>query len=120
MHEHGVGDLILRDLKDRFSAVPPGGYLYARVRVSEISGLTAEALQTAMDHAQEQHETPPIQLEILAEWLLGRCLACGEVTTVGKELVCRLCQSDTVSLCGGETVLIEEVKFVPAGEPGTG
>ena len=45
MHEHGVGDLILHDLEHYFPTVPAGGCLRVRARVSEISGLTSEALQ---------------------------------------------------------------------------
>lgn len=116
MHEHGVGDLILHDLEGHFPAVPPGGYLHVRARVSEISGLTPQALQMAMDHAHEQHEAPPIRLELLTEGLLGRCQDCGAVTVVSEDLACSACGSARVNLCGGETVLIEEVSICPAGE----
>lgn len=117
MHEHGVGDLILHDLEHYFPTVPAGGCLRVRARVSEISGLTSEALQAALDHAHEQHEAPPIRLEVLTEGLLGRCRDCGTVTPVSEDLVCGACGSGEVTLCGGETVLIEEVSVCSAGEP---
>jgi Zn finger protein HypA/HybF involved in hydrogenase expression len=114
MHEHGLGDLILRDLEPSFAAVPPGGCLRVRARVSEISGLATGPLQQALDHAHEHHTAPPIHLELLADGLLGRCAGCGAVSMVNEDLTCPVCQSTAVSLCAGETLLIEEVTVCPA------
>jgi Zn finger protein HypA/HybF involved in hydrogenase expression len=114
MHEHGLGDLILRDLEPSFAAVPPGGGLRVRARVSEVSGLSAGPLQQALDHAHEHHAAPPIHLELLSDGLLGRCTACGAVSVVNEDLACPVCKSTEVTLCAGETLLIEEVTVCTA------
>jgi Zn finger protein HypA/HybF involved in hydrogenase expression len=118
LHEHGLGDLILHDLEPRFSSVPAGGCLQVRVRASEISGLSQEVLQQALDHSQEHHGTPPVRLELVSDALLGRCAACGTVTRVNDDLSCGVCKSSAVTLCAGETILIEEVTVCPPAAGG--
>ena len=120
MHEHGLGDAILHDLEHCFAEVPPGGSLHVRVRFSELAGVTPEALQAAMDHAAEDHDSPPIRLEVLTDGLLGRCAECGAVGLVNDDLGCRGCKSTQVSLCAGETILIEEVTICPPADAGGG
>ena len=120
MHEHGLGDLILHDIEDRFPAVPAGGHLEVRVRFSELSGVIQEALQAAMDHAAEHHHAPPVHLEVVSDGLLGRCADCGAVSAVNEDLACLVCKSTRVSLCAGETMLIEEVRICPTEVPGGG
>ena len=116
VHEHGLGDLLLTGLHDRLAALAPGSGLRVRVRVSEISGLTPDALQQALDHACEHHGVPPIALDLLSEGLLGRCPTCECAVRLNDDLACSGCGDTRATICAGETLLIEEVTVCPAEE----
>lgn len=113
MHEHGLCDSLLALVRERFPQVPAGARLRVRLRASEISGLTAAALQQALDHAHECHQCPPCEVELRCDGLLGRCRPCGQVVEVTPELRCAQCGSQQVSLCGGGTLLVEELNLMP-------
>lgn len=113
MHEHGVCDTLLREVKPVFPEVPPGGKLILRLRASEIAGLQPEPLQQGMDHAHEQHEAPPIEVHLRCEGLLGHCANCATVVEVTEDLRCAVCGGQQVTLCAGDTLVIEEMSISP-------
>jgi Zn finger protein HypA/HybF involved in hydrogenase expression len=116
VHEHGLGDLLLTGLHDHLAALPPGRGLRVRVRVSEIAGLTQDALQQALDHVCEHHGAPPIALELISDGLLGRCPTCASAVPLNDDLACSVCGDTHATICAGETLLIEEVTVCPAEE----
>jgi Zn finger protein HypA/HybF involved in hydrogenase expression len=85
-----------------------------RLRVSELSGLTAPALQAAFDHAHACHAGPQVEVDLRCEGLLGHCARCGRVVEVTPDLACAECGDTGVTLAAGETLLIEEISVVPA------
>ena len=118
MHEHGLGDQVLHSLADRLAEVPPGGRLLVRLRASELSGLAAGPLQVVMDHARQHHGIPQVVVELTCEGLLGRCERCGRVVEVDEGLTCQTCGAAEVTLCAGDTVLIEEAAVCGPEEAG--
>ncbi|HEY3398203.1 MAG TPA: hydrogenase/urease maturation nickel metallochaperone HypA [Armatimonadota bacterium] len=117
MHEHGLGEGVLSALADYLTKVPPGRRLRVHLRASEMSGLSQGALQAALDHAAVDHGTPPVEVWLHADGLLGACAPCGQTVEVTSDLCCAVCGSDQITLAGGETLLVEEVLFVPVDEP---
>jgi len=113
MHEHGICQMILHQIEEVFPEVPPGGKLVLQLRASEISGLSAAPLQQGMDHAHEQHQAPPIEVHLRCDGLLGRCTSCATVVEVTEDLRCTVCGGEQVTLCAGDTMLIEEVSVSP-------
>ena len=85
-----------------------------RLRVSELSGLTAPALQAAFDHAHACHEGPQVVIDLQCDGLLGRCERCGKVVEVTPDLACAQCGATGVTLAAGETLLVEEITLLPA------
>jgi Zn finger protein HypA/HybF involved in hydrogenase expression len=117
MHEQGLCDPVLKVVRDRLPAEWQNGHVLVRLRVSELSGLTEPALQTAFDHAHACHEGPEITLHLLDEGLLGNCRRCGRVVEVTAELTCASCGDTGVTLAAGETLLIEEISVISEAEP---
>ena len=116
MHEHGLCNPVLQVIQDHLPADLAGKCVRVRLRVSEISGLTEPALQAAFDHAHASHEGPRVQLELRSAGLLGHCPQCARVVEVTPDLACARCGAKGVTLAGGETLLIEEISVVPAGD----
>jgi Zn finger protein HypA/HybF involved in hydrogenase expression len=114
MHEHSLCDPILQVVREQLPAERPDGRVLVRLRVSELSGLTQPALQAAFDHAYECHEGPQVELHLLDEGLLGHCRRCGQVVEVTADLTCARCGANGVTLAAGETLLVEEICFLPA------
>mgnify|MGYP005834604201 CR=1 FL=1 len=111
MHEHGVADQVLDAIlqqPDRPAGARP---VAVTVLVSELGGLTQDALQSALDHVCEHHGLPAIRLVLETAELLGECRECGRVQAVSEDLQCPACGSGEVRLCAGETMLIQAVEY---------
>jgi len=111
MHEHGLADhIVARALQhpDRPQDASP---VAVTIMVSELAGLTQEALQLALDHVCEHHHIPRIRLHLQAVGLLGECRQCGEVSPVDEELVCPVCLAQDARLCAGEIAIITACQY---------
>jgi Zn finger protein HypA/HybF involved in hydrogenase expression len=111
MHEHGIADQVLDAVLQQPDRPPDARPVAVTVLVSELAGLTPEALQSALDHVCEHHGLPSIRLELRTAELVGECRECGRVQAVSEDLKCPACGSQDVRLCAGETVLIQAVEY---------
>lgn len=111
MHEHGLADQVLDAILQQPDRPADARPTAVTVVVSELAGLTQEALQSALDHVCEHHALPPVHLTLETVELLGECQQCGQVQVVSEDLQCPACGSDEVRLCAGETMLIRAVEY---------
>lgn len=111
MHEHGIAGDIVHAVIARRDAVKAGVVASVTLRVSELSGMTSEALQGALDQSCAEHGSAPFAVELVKDGLLGHCARCGEVVEADDALKCRRCGGGPVSLCGDETVLLVDCQF---------
>ncbi len=75
------------------------------IRVSELSGLSDEALQMMLNHAAEEMGMEPVQVEVVRDGLLGHCPNCG-IVPISDELVCSVCGEQPVRPAGDEALLL--------------
>jgi Zn finger protein HypA/HybF involved in hydrogenase expression len=111
MHEHGIaGDMVHRLMG---KGLPPGACRIASVtvRVSELSGVTQEALQLACDRACEEHGIEPFAVAVVKEGLLGLCPSCDRVTPADDSLHCTECGGGPVSLRADEVMLLLDCRY---------
>lgn len=111
MHEHGLADHILA----RVLAHPnrPAGARPVAVTLvaSELSGLTVESLQEALDHVCEHEGLPAIRVDLEYAPFLGECSECGVVAETDETLACADCGAAGVRLCTGDAVIIRTCQY---------
>lgn len=113
MHEHGLADAIIEDALRHPQR--PAGSLPRRITVivSELSGLTREALQASLDHVCEHFHMKPVELELETAPLLVECAACQKISALEEEAVwaCPACGAHDLRLCGDETVIVKACEY---------
>lgn len=111
MHEHGLADHILEAVLHHPDRPPGRSPLSLTVVTSELSGLTQDALQHALDHVCEHEGLAPPALTLETVPLLGECAACGATAETDATLQCSRCGAAGVRLCAGELVLIRACEY---------
>ena len=80
------------------------------LRVSELSGISQEALQMMIDHAAEEMGAETFPVELVADGLLGHCPNCG-IVPITEELVCTSCGAQNARPAGDEAMLLVSCEF---------
>jgi len=113
MHEHGIADHILHTVLNHPHRPPQAIPQTLTVLVSELGGVSEEALQASLDHVCEHEGLPPVALRVETVPLLGCCNACHATSPLEEDMTCPACGAREVRLCGGETVVIRACEYAP-------
>ena len=106
MHEHGLADEVLKALLSHRDRTGVKSVVAATVQVSELAGLSAPALQMALDHVCEHYGLACVDLTVEVPGVIAQCARCGETAAMADDLCCTECGSNQVRLCGDETMLV--------------
>ena len=104
MHEHGLADEVLKALLSHRTGAK--SVVAATVQISELSGLSAPALQMSLDRVCEHHGLARVDLTVEVPGVIAQCPRCGQTTVLADDLCCAECGSNQVRLCGDETMLV--------------
>ena len=111
MHEHGLADHIVDRILEHPDRPPHTSPIAVTVMVSELAGLSEDALQASLDHVCEHQGLAPIRLTLENAGLLGECRGCGAVGPVDEELTCATCGGSDIKLCAGEIVIVQACQY---------
>ncbi len=111
MHEHGIAGDIVHVLMDKCRQNNAPGIRHATLQVSELSGMTQDALQMALDRACQEHDFPLFEVRMVKEGILGHCSVCGTIVQVDDQLNCCTCGHGPVQLMADEAILLLDYEF---------
>lgn len=118
MHEHGLADRILETVLRHPDRPPSASPATITIQVSELGGLTEQALQANIDHVCEHHGLPPVGLRVEVVPFLADCRTCGTTVALDEKLVCPACGRDDIRMCGGETAIITACAYATGDSAG--
>ena len=107
MHEHGLADDILDVLLEFRARAGATKVASATVQVSEIAGITQDALQAALDHCCEHHQLDPIALTVEVPGLIAQCHDCEHLVVLDEQVHCTECGGDRIKLCADDAVIVK-------------
>jgi len=112
MHELGIAEPLLDVVRRRADGRAVAAL---RLQVGALHRVVEEALQTAWDLVSGGTEAEGARVEVTVLPVRCRCGACGEEAE-GDDLVvvCPSCGGTTLSLVGGEELLLESLTFAEA------
>jgi hydrogenase nickel incorporation protein HypA/HybF len=119
MHELGIAEAVLNAIRTEAARYPNTRPAKAGVRIGELSGVNAEALQFCFEVIARSTEFESLKLEIEFCPRRQRCLECGGKFEVQDyELQCPRCASKASECIGGdelELVFLEVEEHAASG-----
>lgn len=103
MHELSIAGTILETVEAEAARRPAMRVIKVGVRVGELSGVNAEALQFGFEALVKGTHLDPLALEIEQVPLRHRCSICAHLFSAQDEVSrCPLCASPDILLVGGD------------------
>jgi hydrogenase nickel incorporation protein HypA/HybF len=103
MHEVGIANAILEAGQAELARRCGAKLLRIGIRVGVLSGVDSEALRFAFTALKMDTELQEVEFEIQSSPRRNHCLDCGhEFESPMYSAPCLLCQSDRISLAGGD------------------
>jgi hydrogenase nickel incorporation protein HypA/HybF len=119
MHELGIAEAVLNALRVEAARYPNARPARAGLRIGQLAGVNAEALQFCFEAIARSTEFECFQLEIESCPRRQRCLECGgEFVVHDYELECPRCPSRRSECVGGdelELAFLEVEEYAASG-----
>jgi len=117
MHEAGIATNLIEAVQQRLAAVPGARVAAIHVRIGELSGVSADALEFAFECLSASTSLAGAKLVFDLVPLMVECDACGQTTPV-EDLVfrCGLCGSERTRVASGRELEVRTLELVEGTE----